>query len=148
MHEPLSHLDHCTGLDYRLQLKVYQDLLMKYYDFDVSAMRVGCIHPDNGETAFVDEVLGLDQEVNVLMNKPRQFVAEDTKPCQNDMAHMNDRGSSTVAAMQLVPHEHSRAGGNISDAIVGSNRRSRGFGVQLWHVPRGGRGTGAKTAEV
>ena len=103
MHEPLSHLDDCAGWHDRLQLNVYRYLLMKYYDFDVSAMYVVCTHPDNGETAFVDEVPVLEQEVNVLMNKQRQFVAGDTTACRNDMAHMNDRGSSTVAATHLVP---------------------------------------------
>ena len=102
MHEPLSHLDDCAGWHYRLQLNVYRYLLMKYYAFDVSAMYVVCTHPDNGETAFVDEVPVLEQEVNVLMNKQRQFVAEDTTSCQNERAHYG-RGSSTVAATQLVP---------------------------------------------
>ena len=103
MHEPLSHLDDRAGWHDRLQLNVYRYLLMTYYDFDVSAIYDACTHLDNGETAFVDEVPVLEEEVNVLMNKQRQFVAEDTTSCRNDMAHMNDRGSSTVAATQLVP---------------------------------------------
>ena len=59
---PLAHLDDCTGMHYRLQLNVYKFILERYYGQHVVGMYVVCIHPDNGDSAFVDDVPHMEVE--------------------------------------------------------------------------------------
>ena len=56
MLEPLNHIEDCAGWHYRLQLNIYKYVLQKYYGMVVAQMFVVCAHPDNGNTAFVDQV--------------------------------------------------------------------------------------------
>ena len=64
MREPLSHLDDCAGIHYRLQLNVYCWMLETYYDAHVTAMFVVCTHPDNGGRALVDHVPRMREETS------------------------------------------------------------------------------------
>ena len=73
---PFDHLEDCAGIHYRLQLNCYRYLLRKYYDFEVSGMLVVCMHPDNGQKAFVDEVPVMISETNLLMAHQRQRAFE------------------------------------------------------------------------
>ena len=73
MREPLSHLDDCQGVHYRMQLNVYRWILEKYYGQRVIGMRVVCCHPDNGDTAFVDEVPDMQNDVAEIMRRQREL---------------------------------------------------------------------------
>ncbi len=75
MKVPLHHLDDCQGNHYRLQLNCYKYLLEKYYGQIVASMHVVCCHPDNGETAFVDDVPVMKNEAEAMMSYQRQRAA-------------------------------------------------------------------------
>ncbi|CAK0822133.1 unnamed protein product, partial [Prorocentrum cordatum] len=53
---PLSRLSDCQGNHYRVQLNIYRWMLEHYYGARVAAMYVVCLHPDNGDQPFVDDV--------------------------------------------------------------------------------------------
>ena len=67
MKHPLEHLQYCKGNHYRLQLNCHKYILEKYYNKRVVSMRVVCTHPDNGESAFIDDVPDLRWEVEEMM---------------------------------------------------------------------------------
>ena len=75
MKVPLHHLDDCQGNHYRLQLNCYKYLWEKYYGHIVASMHVVCCHPDNGETAFVDDVPVMKNEAEAMMSYQRQRAA-------------------------------------------------------------------------
>ncbi|CAK0789150.1 unnamed protein product [Prorocentrum cordatum] len=53
---PLSRWPDCQGNYYRVQLNIYRWMLERYYGARVAAMHVVCLHPDNGDQPFVDDV--------------------------------------------------------------------------------------------
>ncbi|CAK0852490.1 unnamed protein product [Prorocentrum cordatum] len=53
---PLSRLPDCQGNHYRAQLNIYRLMLEHCYGARVAAMSAVCLHPDNGDQPFVDDV--------------------------------------------------------------------------------------------
>ncbi|CAE7036636.1 unnamed protein product [Symbiodinium sp. CCMP2592] len=76
MKQPLSHLDDCAGIHYRLQLNLYKYLIEKYYGLRVAAMYVVCLHPDNQEEGpFIDCVPDMPSEVDAILEVRRLKLA-------------------------------------------------------------------------
>ncbi len=94
MMTPLEHLPDCQGVHYRLQLNAYRYILEKYYGRRVSAMRVVCTHPDNGDQAFVDEVPVMQEEVEAMMHVQRLRSREIRNMARNDFAAFDPLGGS------------------------------------------------------
>lgn len=86
MHGPMSHLEDCTGIHYRLQLNCYKYLLETYYGERVTSMFVVCTHPDNGDSAFVDHVPEMLEETASLMQYQRCRVKEQAWLEAQDLA--------------------------------------------------------------
>ena len=79
MKQPLSHLDDCAGVHYRLQLNLYKYLIEKYYGLRVSAMYVVGLHPDNQEEGpFIDCVPDMQAEVNAILEAHRLQLASQS----------------------------------------------------------------------
>ena len=79
MKPPLSHLDDCAGIHYRLQLNLYKYLIEKYYGLRVAAMYVVCLHPDNQEEGpFIDRVPDMQSEVNAILEVHRLKLASQS----------------------------------------------------------------------
>ncbi|CAK0832930.1 unnamed protein product [Prorocentrum cordatum] len=53
---PLGLLPDCQGNHYQVQLNIYRWMLERYYGARVAAMYVVCLHPDNCDQPFVDDV--------------------------------------------------------------------------------------------
>ena len=73
MKSPLDKLQDCAGEHYRLQLNCYRYLLQKYYRVTVSGMWVVCIHPDNEDEPFIDDVPAMPVETEALMSWQREL---------------------------------------------------------------------------
>ena len=69
--DPLNHLEDCAGLLYRIQVNVYRLILEKYYGLPVSRMFLVGIHPDCGDSPFVDIVPRMDLEAEVVFERQR-----------------------------------------------------------------------------
>ena len=54
----------------------FRYILERYYDVQVAAMFVVCVHPDVGDSAFVDEVPDLTHEVSLIMAEQRRRHAD------------------------------------------------------------------------
>ena len=48
----------------------------QYYDVQVAAMYVVCVHPDVGDAVFVDEVVDLAHDVALVMREQRRRHAD------------------------------------------------------------------------
>ena len=82
---PLSRLDDCAGMHYRLQLNAYKYILESCYDCRIVGMYVVCTHPDNGDEAFVDKVPVMSAEVDALVEYQRSRVWENACLTYNDL---------------------------------------------------------------
>ena len=91
MRHPLSHLDDCAGMQYRLQLNAYRYILEKYYGLTISRMVIVC-HPDNGSMPFIDEVPRMESATAAMMQTRRK-----------DQAGGAAGGALPVDAMATMP---------------------------------------------
>ena len=82
MQPPLSHLEDCTGIHYRLQLNVYRHLLENCYDLRVARMLVVCCHPEHHPEAFVDDVPRLEKETNDMLSAWCEAMGGSEANCQ------------------------------------------------------------------
>ena len=82
MQPPLSHLEDCTGIHYRLQLNVSRHLLENYYDLRVAGMLVVCCHPEHHPEAFVDDVPRLEKETNDMLSAWCEAMGGSEANCQ------------------------------------------------------------------
>ena len=72
MKPPLSHVEDCAGLHYRLQLNLYKFLLQKYYGLRVRGMFIVGLHPDNFAAGpFLDEVPDMQQDIDAMLQVHR-----------------------------------------------------------------------------
>ena len=73
MHEPLRHLDDCSGAKYTLQLSIYAWILEKYYGEIVEGLALCSLHPD---ATFHTWMPYLKEEAAYLMHTCRVRRAE------------------------------------------------------------------------
>ena len=92
MKDPLDHLEDAQGIHYRLQLNAYKYLIEKYYKRRVVSMAVVCLHPDNGDTAFVDQVPEMPEEIMHMMESQRRRAVETSGVRVSDYFHLDPPG--------------------------------------------------------
>ncbi len=100
MLEPLTHLEDCAGVHYRLQLNIYRYLLQKYYGKKVAGMWVVCTHPENEGGAFLDRVPVMSEEVDAIMERQRRRAAESAAMMANDPVWLDPPGGMDSQASQ------------------------------------------------
>ena len=98
MKGPLHRLPDCKGQHYRIQLNVYRWILEHYYDVHVAEMFVVCLHPDNGDSAFIDTVPVIP-EVEELMAIQRLRSRELRAMALEDIHEMDPLGGSPKRAV-------------------------------------------------
>ena len=101
MKGPLHRLPDCKGQHYRIQLNVYRWILQHYYDVHVAGMFVVCLHPDNGDSAFIDTVPVIP-EVEELMAIQRLRSRELRAMALEDIHEMDPLGGSPTRV--VVPN--------------------------------------------
>ena len=105
MHGPLSHLDDCAGMHYRLQLNCYKYMIEAYYNERVTSMYVVCTHPDNGSSAFIDEVPHMPHETACLMQYQRDRVREHACLAAEDFVFDPFGGAGSQKELALAAQE-------------------------------------------
>ena len=80
------------------QLNVYRWILEHYYDVHVAEMFVVCLHPDNGDSAFIDTVPVIP-EVEELMAIQRLRSRELRAMALEDIHEMDPLGGSPKRAV-------------------------------------------------
>lgn len=75
MHEPLDHIDSCSGSEYAIQLSAYQYIIEKYYGFKVVGRALASLHPDAPYNTFIPY---LENEIEYIMARRRHFVTART----------------------------------------------------------------------
>ena len=103
MKRPLGRLSDCQGNHYRVQLNLYKWMLERYYGARVAAMFIVCLHPDNGDQPFVDDVPVIP-EVEELMAIQRVRSRESRAMAPEDIRDIDPLGGVSR------PPEASRAG--------------------------------------
>ncbi|CAK9064522.1 Uncharacterized protein SCF082_LOCUS33199 [Durusdinium trenchii] len=101
---PLSHLPDATGVKYRLQLNTYRYIVEKYYGMIVDAMYVVCLHPEQPEEPWIDEVPFMYEEINLLMQHRREVCARGA--AEQDVqggASVHIRSALTGEILTLLP---------------------------------------------
>ncbi len=66
MRPPLQHLPDCNYYHYALQLNLYRFVLESEYDYRVSGMFLGIVHPLSAEQACI-EIPRLDAEIALIV---------------------------------------------------------------------------------
>ena len=73
----------------------FKYILERHSDVQVAAIFVVCVHPDVGDSAFVDEVPDLTHEVSLIMAEQRRRHAD--VGCQVHSVHLRKFDSNSLS---------------------------------------------------
>ena len=123
----LAHLPDCAGVHYRLQLNIYAYLIEKYYSFNVAAMYVVCVHPDNTLAPFLDCVPRLCQETAALMSAQIEIAGKHSTNSSSVCDVQDELGGSVLER----PHMQARLKRQPHDIQAGSPEHRSAACTQL-----------------
>ena len=95
MEHPVDSIPDSQGHQYCLQLNVYRYILQRYYQAKVVAMFVVCLHPDNNDTAFVDEVPVMHDAVRAIMKLQREMAFNCSRMTVHDTREADPLGGTS-----------------------------------------------------
>ena len=125
---PLDHVPDSQGHHYRLQLNAYRFIIEKYDGYRVEGMRVVCTHPDNGATAFVDEVPRMDVEVQRMMEAQRARVRELAAMSGQDIVERDPLGGMAPKLKRSAGGSPGQGGARV-DALDEPDTIGEGAGM-------------------
>ncbi|CAE7871442.1 unnamed protein product [Symbiodinium microadriaticum] len=68
MHFPLNNVPDSVLWHYRVQVNIYAWILRKYYDINVTELRIVCLHPDNAPQPLIVNVPMMQDKIEKLMS--------------------------------------------------------------------------------
>ncbi|CAE7208534.1 unnamed protein product [Symbiodinium microadriaticum] len=74
MHFPLNNVPDSVLWHYRVQVNIYAWILRKYYDINVTELRIVCLHPDNAPQPLIVNVPMMQDKIEKLMSWRRDDI--------------------------------------------------------------------------